>query len=94
MANTPTYVDATFYVQIEPEFARWDAERVTGAKAVRMSKSKPRSPIGGTMLAKLTVRVPVAVFRPLMPEAVVVVPESMAAVTPIEVTVSDPGSDD
>lgn len=90
MANTPKHVDATFYVQVEPTHSHYDSERVIGAKVVRMTKQKPDTPAGGTVLMRLTVRIPVTAFMPLVPEAVIVVPESMTAATPIEVTVEDP----
>lgn len=86
-----THHDATFYVQIEPEFSSYNPERVIRAKAVAITQQKPRSPRGGTVTCKLTVRVPDAAFLPLQPEAIIVVPEDMvAANAPIEVEAGDP----
>lgn len=85
--------DATFYVQIEPEWSRWtdsEGERpLRGIKAVAITQNKPNRPRSGVVVAKLTVRVPDAAFLPLRPEAIVVVPEDMVAASPIEVTAED-----
>jgi hypothetical protein len=89
----PEYVDATFYVQVQPSWSRYysnDDPRLEGAKAVQLTQSKPRRPQGGTVLTKLTIRIPAGAFLPLRPEAIVVIPESMTAVNPIEVTAEEP----
>lgn len=84
--------DATFYVQIEPDFfGRSDNPHVRAIKAVAITQKRPERQRPGTVLTKLTVRVPDAAFLPLRPEAVVVVPEDMtAAALPVEVEASDP----
>jgi len=82
--------DATFYVQVEPDFYGGGNRNLRGLRAVAMTKTRPRRPRPGAVLVKLTLRVPDAVFLPLRPEAVVVVPESMAVVGPIEALVGDP----
>jgi hypothetical protein len=88
--------DATFYVQIEPVWSPWrknthgdkDLESI---KAVAITQTRPKSQRPGTVLTKLTVRVPEAAFLPLRPEAIVVIPEDMlAASLPIEVAAGDP----
>lgn len=89
---------ATFWVQIEPE---WDSYRrdsdgeplLHGIKAKRITQNRPEVPLGGTVSMKLTVEVPEGVFKPLRPEAVIVVPEGMVVQHPIEVTVEDPSVD-
>lgn len=93
-----SHVDATFFVQIEPEWGRWfdarnqdTAGAVAGAKAVAITQNKPSRQRPGTVLAKLTVRVPKGAFVPLRPEAVIVIPEDMlAAAQPVEVEAGDP----
>jgi len=72
------YQDATFYLQVEPE---WGVYRGTngelnliGAKAARITQKQPDPPKGGTVVVKLTVRVPSSSLLPLKP-AVVEVPE-------------------
>lgn len=87
------YVDATVYLQVAPELARWaptDAPRsVLGAKVVNSTQSRSKKPQPGTVEVKLKIRVPKAAFLPLRPEAVVVVPEDMTAAHPIEVEAGD-----
>ena len=91
---TATHVDATFYAQVEPEWSRWtnwDGERtLEGAKVVNITQKKPTRPRGGTVLVKLTIRVPNGAFLPLRPEAIVVIPDDMTVTTPVEVTAEDP----
>lgn len=83
--------DATFYVQIEPDFYIGPSGKVRAIKAVRITQQRPDSPKPNTVTAKLTVRVPDAAFRPLAPEAVIVVPDDMLAVNePLEVEAGDP----
>jgi hypothetical protein len=88
-------VDATFYVQIEATRTRWRTNAagepaVDSAKAVRITQSRPRTQAPDTVMVKLTVRLPVAAFDPLRPEAVVVVPESLTEAAPVEVVAIDP----
>jgi len=87
-------VDATFYAQVEPEWSRWantvGEQRLVGAKVVTITQKKPAKPRGGTVLVKLTIRLPHGAFLPLRPEAVVVVPEDMTVTEPIEVEAGDP----
>lgn len=86
--NQPETVDATFYVQVEPEW--FTSSRLRGAKAIRLTQSKPNPPKGGTVTCKLTVRLPSSAFLPLRPEAVIVVPEGMVIENPIEVEAVNP----
>lgn len=85
--------DATFYAQVEPVWYRGYAgsdPSVTKVRVVSISQKKPTRPRGGTVTVKLTIRVPDAAFLPLRPEAIVVVPENMTEVNPIEVVAEDP----
>lgn len=85
--------DATFYVQVEPKWGYSYAGMeppLVGAKAVRMSQKKPGRPAPGTVMVKMTLRIPDAAFLPLRPEAVVVVPEDMVVTNPLEVSAEDP----
>jgi hypothetical protein len=97
MTRSSKPVDATLYLQVEPEWGsafgidRDDGERpLRGAKAVRMTQSRPREPLGGAVLVKITVRLPASAFYPLRPEAVVVIPEGYTETTPLEVLAVDP----
>lgn len=89
-----SHVDATFYAQVEPEWQNYvkpDGTRnLWGAKVVNITQKRPNRPKGGTVLVKLTIRVPEAAFQPLRPEAVVVIPEDMTVVEPLEVFAGDP----
>lgn len=85
--------EATFYAQVEPEWyrSRTGADpMLRGIKVVTITQKKPARPKGGTVTVKLTIRVPDAAFLPLRPEAIVVVPENMTEVNPIEVIAEDP----
>jgi hypothetical protein len=83
--------DASFYVQLEPEFAGYTGERrVWGVKAVNITQKRPGRPKPGTVVVKLTVRVPEAAFLPLQPEAIVTIPETLTAPYPLEVSAEDP----
>jgi hypothetical protein len=88
------YVDAEFWAQVEPEwssYANRDGERsLRGAKVTTITQKRPVKPKGGTVLVRLTIRIPEGAFLPLRPEAIVVIPEDMTAVSPIEVVAEDP----
>jgi hypothetical protein len=88
-------VDATFHVQIEPYWSRWETTNgeklVTGAKMINATQARPGKQKPGTVMVKLTVRLPKAAFYPLRPEAVVIVPASLIEATPVEVTAEAPG---
>jgi hypothetical protein len=83
----PEFVDATFYAQVEPRFL-YGTYVVTDAAVKRVTQTRPNRPGPGCVVVKLTVRVPVTVFKPLEPEGIVVIPENLT--DPIEVTVDDP----
>jgi hypothetical protein len=89
------HVDATFYAQVTPEWSAYPVygdKKLVGAKVARVTQTRPDKPIGGTVLVKLTIRLPASAFLPLRPEAIVVVPESLTSATPIEVVAEDPGA--
>lgn len=91
-------VQATFYVQVAPEFYRGygatdSMASVRGAKVTGFTQKKSQNPKGGTIEVKLTIELPKAVFLPLRPEAIIVVPESMTASHPIEVEALDPNEE-
>ncbi len=96
------FVDATFYAQVEPDWSRYgtvdlgDGERgprLDGAKVVRITQTRPGKPVAGTVLVKLTLRVPERAFRPLRPTAVVLIPADLTVAAPLEVTAEDPGAE-
>lgn len=100
--NARSHVDATVYMQIEPEWSEWyrrrgqldDPQALVGAKGVTMTQKKPQRQKPGTVLVKLTVRIPAAAFYPLRPTAVVVIPDDMTVTEPLEVTAEDPTGDE
>lgn len=85
-------IRATAYLQVEPEFFAYDSERVRAAKVVRLTQRPPlHNQLGGTVLVKITVDLPEAAFKPLQPQAVVVVPEDLTlARSLIEVEADEP----
>lgn len=92
------HVDAAVYLQIEPEWSDYyrrqgrldDPNALVGAKGVAITQKKPGKQRPGTVLVKLTVRIPVAAFLPLRPEAVLVIPDDMTTHEPLEVLAEDP----
>lgn len=93
MSTPKGWRDATFYVQVEPVWARYadsDGERsLLGIRAVGLTQKRSRSR-NGIVQAKLTLRMPDGAFQTFKPEAVIVVPESMVAIDPIEVEATEP----
>lgn len=91
----PKNVEATFYVQLEPEWSNYwrdaDGEAVlSGVSAARMTKKRPDRPKSGTVTAKLTMVLPASAFLPLRPAAVITVPADALETTPLEVIVERP----
>lgn len=94
----PDHVDATFYVQLAPEWDRWGSDAAGNrildkAKLANATIKKPEVQKPGTVLLKLTVRVPAGAFLPLAPQAIVVIPDGMTVTEPIEVEAGDPGDE-
>lgn len=89
-----THHDATFFIQIEPEWSGYPgpdgSRRLLAIKAAGITQKRPTRPRSGVVVAKLTIRIPDAAFLPLRPEAVVVVPEDMVITSPVEVVAEDP----
>lgn len=86
------YVEATFYIQIVPEWGHtppgYDHPVLRGAKAVAMTQKRPSGrQRPGTVMAPITLRIPKAAFTPLSPKIVVTIPEDMCAVEPVEALV-------
>lgn len=89
-------VDATFYVQLEPEWSQFTSHAtgekdVVDAKMARATITRV-TPKAGTITVKLTVRLPKAAFLPLRPEAVIEIPADLLHATPVEVIAQDPSS--
>lgn len=88
------HVDATFYVQLEPQYGYGyrpsDTAPIHGAHAVGMTQKKPAKQKPNSVLIKLTVRLPETAFRALTPEAVITIPDALTQALPIEVEAEDP----
>lgn len=79
---------AKFYVTIVPEWGRTppgkDHPGLDGIKAIALTQTPPRGgrrDPRGTVVVALTIEVPDGAFLPLRPEAVVVVPEGLTALS-------------
>lgn len=86
---------ATFYLQLEADVNQRyiggeHREAVTGIRAVAITQKRPTRPRSGAVITKLTIQVPDGAFLPLRPEAVVVIPEGMTELSPIQVEAIDP----
>lgn len=96
-SQQPANVEATFYAQVEPRwrdsyFRDASGERILeGAAVVALTQTKPKKPRPGVVVTKLTLQFPAGAFLPLSPEAVVVIPESLATVVPLQVRAEHPG---
>lgn len=92
--DQPTHVDATFYAQVSPTYSPWHKvngePKLESAKVVAITQGKPNKQQSGTVLVKLTIRLPGSAFLPLRPEAVIVVPENKILGQPITVEAEDP----
>ena len=99
MSRAPEgYHDATVYLQVEAKFTRnWRAgeyvEAIDSIKVVNMTQERPKRPRGGTITAKVTLRIPDAALLPFAPEAVITVPEGLVITNPIEVVADDAQED-
>jgi hypothetical protein len=97
VSRTTGHVDATFYAQVEPEwgyaYAGDEDKPLRAAKVANVTQKRPTHPKPGTVLVKLTLRIPAAAFYPLRPEAIIIVPESLTEATPVEAIADDPHAD-
>jgi hypothetical protein len=90
---TDDTVRATVYLQVQPEFSRFDRDSPAGvraAKVVGSTMNRSQHPKPGTVEVKITIELPKAAFLPLRPEAIVIIPESLTTPHPVEVEALDP----
>jgi hypothetical protein len=82
----------TFYVQVAPEFYRYDNSRLNKIRATALTQKRPTTTRGrnGTVTVKLTLDIPDEAFLPLQPEAVIKVPSDLVAITPLSIEATDP----
>ncbi len=85
--------DTTVYLQVEPKFHQWyasDDPTVSSVSVVRFTQKRPAKQKPGTVMVKLTLRIPDAAFMPLRPEAVVEVGSDLVSIEPVVVEAGDP----
>lgn len=84
MSDTRT---ATAYVQIARERRTWSGNAVV--RKVTNRKPEPEQLLPGCIVVKIQIRVPVALWEPITPEAVVDVPAELVQ-RPVAVEAVDP----
>jgi hypothetical protein len=97
MSRAPEgYHDAEIYLQVKPKFTQLYSsvkggyvDAIASITVVNMTQTRPRKPAGGTITAKVTLRIPDAALLPFAPEAVITVPEGLVITNPIEVVADD-----
>lgn len=89
-------VRATAYLTIQAvryRYGRPDPEtgmlKITGAKVVKSTQSRPERLERDQIAVKVTVEIPEAAFDPISPAAVIVVPTDLALRGPIDVEALD-----
>ncbi len=92
MTYPPEEVTATFYLQIRPEL-NWRGE-IVGAKVVNCTQQKPNNQVSGTVLTKMSVKMPSSVFKPLEPAAEITLTDERTSYKPIEVEAEAPDVND
>jgi hypothetical protein len=80
----------TCYLQVEPTFSNWDAERLRSITVKRVTQKYPRDPLPGVVVLKINLDIADAAFLPLKPAVDVSIPvEHTEAITvasdPIEI---------
>ncbi|NUP33641.1 MAG: hypothetical protein HOU01_18310 [Streptomycetaceae bacterium] len=78
---------ATAYVQIAREKRSWSGEAVV--RKVTNRKPEPEQILPGCVVVKIRIRVPVALWEPITPEAVIDVPAELVQ-RPVEVEAVEP----
>ena len=96
----PARVTTTAYLQVEPRFHQgnyWRDEAgnpgLEGAAVIGVTQRRPEKPRRGVVVVKVELDLPSGVFLPLRPQARIVVPDSLTALSPVEATAVDAGED-
>jgi hypothetical protein len=97
MPEQPTYVDATFYAVIVPQWSKWYEDGkgrpiLQGAKVDRITQTRPGSVKGGGVVTRLTLRLDAEALLPLEPQAIIRI--SPGEVDVIEVTADAPSEEE
>lgn len=81
VTNDPRMVEGVVYLQVVPQ--RSTSGWVKSLRVERHSAQKPKKPLPGGALVKLTYRMDAEAFEPLEPEVVVDIPLSKVHRTPV-----------
>lgn len=81
----------TVFLTVEPQFHRYNPDRVAGCTVTNMTKNRPKRSTG--VVVALELRIPDAAFLPLRPMVTVDVPQEALDYTPT-VSVEFPEGDD
>lgn len=92
------HIDVPVFLQVSPKWVspRADKNKPESIKSGTVTGStvkKPSRPTPGSVVLKVTLRIPKAAFVALQPEAIVVIPEHLTTGVPIEVTAEDPNQE-
>lgn len=74
----------TCYIQVTPNWAYWDADRLDSIRVQRVTQKKPESPIPGCVVVKLSLDIDDAAFYPLRPEVEVKIPVDRTEAVQVE----------
>ena len=95
MPEQPEHVEATFYATIEPVWAEWAKDGrgrkiLRAAKVTSVTQNRPeRRTRTGTVVTRLTLRIPASAMLPLEPDVVIHLrPDDLET---IQVEADDPG---
>ena len=94
--STDGTIDVPVYLQVQPRRRGYNIEThrhdgpVRQAAVVGTTVNRPARARAGVIVVKVTLRIPIAAFEPLRPEAVVVIPTDLTDPHPVEVEAEDP----
>lgn len=81
-------VDATAFLTVEGTRSRYGDKSVRSAKVARVTQGRPAQLSADQVAVRVTVRLPIAAFDPLRPDALIVVPEELIQ-RPVEVEATE-----
>lgn len=91
---------ATAYLVLTPKWSNWFKDddgtyRLEGVRISRLAQKRPATIRGDELVMKVRIVVPSGAFKPLSPEASIVVPETLLiSGDAIEASAVDPGATD
>lgn len=81
-------IDATAYLTLEGTRSRYGDKSIRAAKVVRVTQGRPAQVTADQVAIRVTVRLPIAAFDPLRPEALIVVSEDLIQ-RPVEIEATE-----